>query len=312
VCATAGVRAPGLSTATMGLVPLVRAMRPAFLVLAPVSVLLGLATALAARRSVSLSLFGLALFGALLAHISVNTLNEYHDFRSGLDATTRRTVFSGGSGALPTHPEMARRVLFVGLFSLALTGAIGLYLLSQRSAALLPFGLAGLVLVATYTPWIIRSPWLCLVAPGLGFGVLIVVGTQVVLTGAPRPLTWLVSLVPFFLVNNLLLLNQYPDMEADARVGRRHVPVVYGVTVGNLVYGLFAFAAYVLVGWLVFAGLIPVLGFIGLIPMVFALAALGGAIRYGARIGEHPRYLAANVAAAVLTPLLLAFAMLYG
>jgi len=43
----------------------------------------------------------LALLGAFLAHVSVNTLNEYYDFKSGLDLETIRTPFSGGSGALP-------------------------------------------------------------------------------------------------------------------------------------------------------------------------------------------------------------------
>ncbi len=41
----------------------------------------------------------LALLGAFLAHISVNTLNEYFDFKSGLDLETIKTPFSGGSGA---------------------------------------------------------------------------------------------------------------------------------------------------------------------------------------------------------------------
>jgi 1,4-dihydroxy-2-naphthoate octaprenyltransferase len=298
--------------ASMHLPTVVRATRPAFLVLAPVCVLLGLASALATQASVSLPLFAITLLGALLAHVSVNALNEYHDFVSGLDTRTQKTPFSGGSGALPAHPQMAGAVLRVGLAALALTALIGLYLLSRGTPALLPVGLAGLVLVVTYTPWINRSPLLCLVAPGLGFGVLMVVGTQVVLSGAPHALTWLVSLVPFFLVNNLLLLNQYPDIEADLSVGRRHFLIAYGLRASNIVYGLFALAAGALIVYLSVAGLIPVLGLIALIPLLFSLVALTGAVKYGARIGEHPACLAANVVAAVFTPLLLAFAMLYG
>ena len=38
----------------------------------------------------------LAFIGLLLAHISVNTLNDYFDYRSGIDLETRRTPFSGG------------------------------------------------------------------------------------------------------------------------------------------------------------------------------------------------------------------------
>ena len=36
------------------------------------------------------------------------------------------------------------------------------------------------------------------------------------------------SLVPFFLVNNLLLLNQFPDVAADRQAGRRHLLVQHG------------------------------------------------------------------------------------
>ncbi len=43
----------------------------------------------------------LALLGLLLAHVSVNVLNDYFDYRSGVDLKTQRTPFSGGSGILP-------------------------------------------------------------------------------------------------------------------------------------------------------------------------------------------------------------------
>ena len=49
--------------------------------------------------------------GALCCHVSVNAFNEYYDFRSGLDARTRRTPFSGGSGTLPGKPELAGQAL---------------------------------------------------------------------------------------------------------------------------------------------------------------------------------------------------------
>ena len=43
----------------------------------------------------------LAGFGLVLTHISVNTLNDYFDYRSRIDLNTPRTPFSGGSGLLP-------------------------------------------------------------------------------------------------------------------------------------------------------------------------------------------------------------------
>jgi 1,4-dihydroxy-2-naphthoate octaprenyltransferase len=287
-------------------------MRPAFLVLTPVCVLLGLSSALVTQVSVSAFLCVVVLLGAVCAHISVNTLNEYHDFRSGLDLKTRKTAFSGGSGALPRDPQSATAVLLTGTMSLTLTLMIGIYLVWQLGTRIVPIGVVGLALVVTYTRWLNRYPLLCLLAPGLGFGVLMVVGTYVVLTGAYAPLPWLVALVPFFLCNNLLLLNQYPDIDADASVGRRHFPIVYGVARSNLVYALFMLAAYALILFLAVAGYIPGLGLVALIPMAFSLFALAGAAKHMSRIGEHPQVLAANAAAAILTPLSLGLAMLYG
>jgi 1,4-dihydroxy-2-naphthoate octaprenyltransferase len=184
--------------------------------------------------------------------------------------------------------------------------------LAHQGALILPIGIAGLVLVLTYTKWLNRYPLLCLVAPGLGFGVLMVVGTHVVLTGAYARLPWLIGLVPFFLANNLLLLHQYPDIEADASAGRRHFPIAYGVARSNLVYAVFMLAAYAVVLLLAVSGHIPMLGLIALIPMPFSVFALLGATQHMSSIGEHPRVLAANVVAATVTPLLLGLAILYG
>ncbi len=100
-------------------------MRFPFLVLTPVCVFLGASTVIAAQTNVSLLLLVLALLGALLAHVSVNTLNEYFDYKSGLDFTTTRTQFSGGSGALPRNPEMLSAVFTVGIASLIATLMIG-------------------------------------------------------------------------------------------------------------------------------------------------------------------------------------------
>lgn len=185
------------------------------------------------RQGLALDVLDAALcvLGALAAHVSVNALNEYVDFRTGLDQRTRRTPFSGGSGVLPAQPALAPVALAMGLGGLLLTVGVGLFFLWRQPSllgALAPVGLAGVALVVAYTPWITRWPWLCLVAPGLGFGPLMLAGTEVVLTGS---LTWqglMLSLLPFALCNNLLLLNQFPDVEADQAVGRRTVPMVWG------------------------------------------------------------------------------------
>lgn len=287
-------------------------MRAPLLILTPVCVFLGVSTVIANQTNINLLLLVLALLGALFAHISVNTLNEYFDYKSGLDFKTTRTRFSGGSGALPKNPEMVSAVFAVGIASLIATLMIGGFFIWKHGTGIVPIGVAGLVLIVTYTGWINKHPLLCLVAPGIGFGFLMVVGTQFVLEGEYTLLPWLVAVVPFFLVNNLLLLNQYPDIQADANVGRNHFPIAYGINRSNMVYGLFALATTAAIVGYVLTGHLPTLSLIALIPMPLTFFSLYGAIKHGETIGEFPQYLGANVAATILTALLLGISISFG
>ena len=289
-----------------------QSMRIPFLGLTPVCVFLGMSVAAANQENVSVPVLVLTLLGALLAHISANTLNEYYDFKSGLDFTTTRTQFSGGSGMLPRNPELARIVFSVSIVSLISVVVIGGFFVWKYGLAIVPIGIIGLALVVTYTERVNKYPLLCLVAPGIGFGFLMVVGTQFVLVGRYESLSWIVALVPFFLVNNLLLLNQYPDIHADARVGRYHFPIAYGTKNSNAVYAVFVLAAITVIVASILTGYLPRLSLIALLPMPLALFALKGAIQYGENIGKHPQYLGSNVAVAVLTPLLLGISIIVG
>ena len=94
-------------------------MRVPFLILTPACVLLGLGTAVWTTGRINIWHFILALIGAISAHISVNAFNEYFDFKSGLDAHTHRTPFSGGSGTLQQHPQAARLALVTAILTFA-------------------------------------------------------------------------------------------------------------------------------------------------------------------------------------------------
>lgn len=275
-------------------------------------VFLGASAAVANQSAINLPLLLLALLGALLAHVSVNTLNEYYDFKSGLDFETIKTPFSGGSGALPQNPEMIDTVFLVAVLSSVLLLAIGSFFVWQYGAGIIPIGITGLVVIATYTGWINKHPWICLLAPGFGFGFLMVAGTQFVLLGEYITLSWLIAVIPFFLVNNLLLLNQYPDIQADRNVGRNHFPIAYGVERSTVMYGLFVLATVVSIVAYVLMGYLPVLSLIALIPMPLAVFSLYGAVKHGAAIGRYPQYLATNVAVTILTILFLGVSLVVG
>lgn len=285
-------------------------MRAPFLVLPPAIVLLGTGVAVWQQGHVNWWHVVLVLIGSLAAHISVNALNEYFDFRSGLDFRTMKTPFSGGSGTLPAKPEMAGAALWTGLISLAVCGAIGLYFLAVRGWGLLPLGLLGLIVIVVYTTWLTRNWLLCLVAPGLGFGTLMVMGTAFSLAGEYSWTAFFASLVPFFLVSNLLLLNQFPDSEADQTVGRKHLVITAGRRVSALVYTLFQVGAYLSIVAGVLLGHLPAWALLGLLTIPLAIFTSRSAIRYAEDLPKLAPAMGMNVLINILTPILLGVGLL--
>lgn len=285
-------------------------MRLPFLILTPACVLLGLASASWTEGAVDWLHFALILVGAIAAHVSVNALNEYFDFKSGLDMKTRRTPFSGGSGVLPANPEKAPVALATGLAAMAITGAIGVFFLVNQGLILLPLGLLGILLVYTYTIWLTRSAFLCLIAPGLGFGICMVMGTDLALTGAYSWTAFVVALLPFFLVNNLLLINQFPDVDADRSIGRRHLPILAGRRTSAIVYGAFLISTYLAVVVGVVLKLLPLLALLGLATLFLAIPNIAAAYRHADQIEKLIPYLARNVMITIATPVLVAVGML--
>jgi 1,4-dihydroxy-2-naphthoate octaprenyltransferase len=285
-------------------------MRLPFLTLPPVCVLLGVGTASWTQGKINVWYALIAFVGALAAHISVNALNEYFDFRSGLDHHTRPTPFSGGSGTLPAHPEAARGALITGLVTMAIAAVVGIYFVTVWGWELLPLGVLGLALLVIYTPWITRFPLPCLIAPGLGFGTFMVMGTDFVLTGHYSWTAFFASLVPFFLVSNLLLLNQFPDAEADSTVGRRHYPITIGRKRSSIIYGAFVAGAYlaIIVGWLI--GVLPAASLLALLTLYVGVRCVIGAYRYADQMDKLIPYLAQNVILNITLPLLTAIGLL--
>ena len=281
-----------------------------FLILTPACILLGVACVQSTHGQVNVLQALLVLVGAVAAHISVNAFNEYQDFRSGLDGLTQRTPFSGGSGVLPAHPELLGSTLLMAVSSLLISMAVGLYFVLLRGPALLPLGLGGVLLVLVYTQWITRHPLLCLAAPGLGFGPLMILGTQVALTGESSSAAMAASLVPFFLVNNLLLLNQFPDAEADRSVGRRHILVTSGPAVGARWYAAQTVLAFACIPLGVLAGWLPHGALLGLLALILAVPTTREVLTHAQNLPRLLPAMGRNVAINLLTPVLMALGML--
>ncbi len=294
----------------------IRSTRPTFLALAPICVLLGIAAGVYLHGTIVPGLAALVVLGSICAHTAANAFNEYFDFASGLDLYTQRTPYSGGSGALPALPKAHKWVLAAAIFALTLTLLIGLYLATQVGPALIAIGALGVLIILIYTRTLNRLPWLCLIAPGFAFGPLVVLGTYlsvsppqfVTLSSCSHVL--LIALVPFFLVNNLLLLNQLPDIDADRRAGRRTFPIRYGAVASLEMYRAFLLAAGAALFVAVLFNLAPKLSLIALICLPLGYGVYRGAIQAKFRLPGLLPHLGRNVVVALLTPFLYSLALI--
>lgn len=245
----------------------------------------------------------LAFLGLLLAHISVNVLNDYFDYRSGVDLATKRTPFSGGSGILPASLLKPGQVLWLGLISLLLAIPIGVYFVVLRGWLLLPLLLVAALCVLLYTPFILRLRWPEW-APGLGMGFLPVLGVYFVQTGDYN-LPLLIAAVPSgILVHNLLLLNEFPDVDADKKASRKTLPIIIGRKKAGVVYSVLTVVIYLWIIGGVVVGKMPPLSLIALLTLPLAIKAIGGALKPEEMSRLVPA-MANNVLVVLLTQLLL-------
>jgi len=290
--------------------------RPQFLLLTPGCFLVGLSVAVYERSSGHTQVNGLhlvlALVGALLAHISVNVLNDYFDYRSGVDLATKRTPFSGGSGVLPAGLLKPQHVYFFGLACLLGVAGIGIYFTVEYGVKILPLGILGILVIYFYTTHITKNPLLCAIAPGLGFGPLMVLGTQFTQTGEYTLAAGVASLVPGFLVSNLLLLNQFPDIEADQVASRRHFPIALGRRSSARIYVGLMTAAYLSLIFAVAFELLPVTALIGLMTLPLAVKTGRGVLKNYDNIGGLLPFMGSNILLTLLTPLLVGVGVLLG
>jgi len=192
--------------------------------------------------------FLLATVGVALLHLASNVFNDYFDWTSGTDQANTKYFqqYSGGSRAIELGLITAWGTKMVAVSLLLVSTVIGIYLTAQVGSGILVFGLAGACAGYFYT-----APPLRLVArKGLGelaigvtFGPLITGGMFYTLTSTYSWTSLLVGLPIGLLVANILLINQVPDMEADASTGKNHLVVTFGKENAVLIYALTVAAA---------------------------------------------------------------------
>jgi 1,4-dihydroxy-2-naphthoate octaprenyltransferase len=217
-------------------------------------------------------------FGSVLfAHIAVNTLNIASDYRTGIDAETDETPYSGGNDVITSNTLSYRRALLVGTLSISLSASFVVPLVLAFGAPVVLFYGIGITLVVGYTDVFARIG-LGEAACGLGLTLLPTIAVGYIQAGRVLdPLPFLG--VPMFLVGfNLLLLNEFPDVEVDSRNGRVNIPIVLGrQRAGELYFALVG----VLIGSLVYpvwTDNLPVTVLLALVPVALLAPAFNSIV----------------------------------
>jgi len=221
----------------------------------------------------------LVVVGLVLCHASVNILNDYADYNSGVDLRTAKTPFSGGSGMLPAKKLTSRQALWFGIVCLLLAAPIGIFFTIVQGWQLLPLLALAVICMVLYTPAILKTSfpeW----SPGLGMGALPILGAYFAQTGHYSLSAVAVAIPCGFLVLNLLLLNEFPDAEADMVARRKTLPITAGKRKAAMVYTAFMVLTYI---WILAAAateIMPKITLLAMLTLPFAYRAIRGSFRY--------------------------------
>jgi 1,4-dihydroxy-2-naphthoate octaprenyltransferase len=164
-----------------------------------------------------------------LAHASNNLINDYFDFKQGLDTPDyERTQYAPHPLASKIISEKKLLAVFVMFSTIELGAAV--YLFTKTGWPVMAFAAAGFLISVFYV-----APPVKLKYRGLGefaifliWGPLITVGTYYVIAGAMPLRAWLLS-IPYGLVVMNVVLGKHLDKYAkDKEKGVKTLPVVLG------------------------------------------------------------------------------------
>ncbi len=254
----------------------------------------------------------LSVLGTILVQASVNLVNDYFDFSSGIDQETVKTPFSGGSKLLVSGRVSPRGVLTLGLATAAAAAGIGIYLALVVSLYLFLLAAFGGIAIILYSRVIVRVPMAAEPFVMLSF-ILEGIGCYIVAHGGVSGLALAAFvIVPAGMLGGItLLVNEVPDTPVDAKHGRRHAVVLLGTMrkVSGYYLALMATTYVVLLAG-VFTGAIPSRFLTGLLTLPIALYVALGILRYSGPQG-YERTMATQAGGVVLyLGLLVAGAML--
>lgn len=168
----------------------------------------------------------LCLLFALLAQVASNFANEYYDFKKGADKVGR----VGPRRGVTEGDIKPRTLLIVTFATLAAAGLVGCCLIPYGGWWLLPVGIGIALGALAYStgPYPLSYHGLGELAVFLFFGVIPVTLTYYVQALRIEPLVILASMATGFLGVNVLLVNNYRDVDDDREAGKRTSVVIFG------------------------------------------------------------------------------------
>ena len=240
-----------------------RVIRVRFLLASVIAVLVGLALNWSQNGSIEFFDAFLTFAGVMALHASVDLLNDYWDFKRGIDTKTTRTKMSGGTGVLPEGLLKPSSVYRAGVFFLVLGALIGSYFVITYGiliAIILGFAILSIYFYSTK-----------IVDSGLGEffvavkGSMIVIGTFYIQSGEVNIESILAGIVIGTLSSLVLFIASFPDHDADKSKGRKTLVIVVGKEKARKLFWMFPFLAYFVIIIGILFNLFPILSLISLL-----------------------------------------------
>ncbi len=245
-----------------------RVIRVRFLLASVIAVSLGLAINWRQNFTIDPLDTVLTFAGVMALHASVDLLNDYWDYKRGIDTVTKRTKMSGGTGVLPEGLLKPSSVYRAGLGFLILGSVIGFYFVLTDGiiiAVILGFAILSIYFYSTK-----------IVDSGLAEffvavkGTMIVLGTYFIQSNHMTIESLLGGIVVGVLSSLVLFIASFPDHDADKSKGRKTLVIVVGKQKATTLFWMFPTISYSLIILGVSIGIFPILSFITLfsIPLV--------------------------------------------
>ena len=234
-----------------------RVIRVRFLLASVIAVLVGLALNWSQNGTIAYFDAILTFAGVLALHASVDLLNDYWDFKRGIDTKTTRTKMSGGTGVLPEGLLKPSSVYRAGVIFLIIGSLIGSYFVITYGiliAIILGFAILSIYFYSTK-----------IVDSGLGEffvgvkGSMIVIGTFFIQSGEISLESILAGVVVGTLSSLVLFIASFPDHDADKSKGRKTLVIVVGKEKAKKIFWFFPLLAYSIILIGVSVNLFPLL-----------------------------------------------------